>query len=121
MSGKRRRDQCEYLREYRIKKKEKAMMSKRERLERYYMGKEDVKVVAATLAPPSPYSTLPSVPSFVPSHMEEEVGVTSLPEYQVGDTAFGSKHQRAWVCLSSYISSFCIHSQMYAKLLVRFS
>ena len=74
MSGKRRRDQCEYLREYRIKKKEKAMMSKREKSERYYMGKEDVKVVAATLAPPSPYSTLPSVPSFVPSHMEEEVG-----------------------------------------------
>ena len=53
MSGKRRRDQCEYLREYRIKKKEKAMMSKREKSERYYMGKEDVKVLTATLAPPS--------------------------------------------------------------------
>ena len=60
---------------------------KREKSERYYMGKEDVDVVAATLAPPSPYSTLPSVPSFVPSHMEEEVGVTSLPKCQVGDTA----------------------------------
>ena len=31
------------------------------------MGKEDVSVVEH---PPSPYSTLPSVPSFVPSHME---------------------------------------------------
>ena len=58
MSEKRRREKCEYLREYKMKKKEKAMMIKRERLERYYMGKEDVKVVAATLAPPSPYSTL---------------------------------------------------------------
>ena len=48
MSEKRRRDQCEYLREYKRKKKEKEMMSKRERLERYYMGKEDVDVVAAT-------------------------------------------------------------------------
>ena len=28
-------------------------MSKRERLERYYMGKEDVKALTATLAPPS--------------------------------------------------------------------
>ena len=65
MNEKRRRERCEYLREYKMKKKEKAMMIKRERLERYYMGKEDVKVVAATLAPPSPYSTLPSVPSFV--------------------------------------------------------
>ena len=57
MSEKRRRDQCEYLREYKRKKKEKEMMSKREKSERYYMGKEDVDVVAATLAPPSPYST----------------------------------------------------------------
>ena len=63
MSGKRRRDQCEYLREYRIKKKEKAMMSKREKSERYYMGKEDVKVLAATLAPPSPHVALPSAPT----------------------------------------------------------
>ena len=60
------------------------MEKKREKMQRYYMGKEDVSVVEH---PPSPYSTLPSVPSFVPSHMEEEVGVTSLPEYQVGDTA----------------------------------
>ena len=58
MSEKRRREKCEHDREYRRKKKEKATMIKRERLERYYMGKEDVKVVAATLAPPSPYSTL---------------------------------------------------------------
>ena len=117
MNEKRRREKCEYLREHKRKKKEKAMMSKREKSERYYMGKEDVKVVAATLAPPSPYSTLPSVPSFVPSHMEEEVGVTSLPEYQVGDTALLEANTKGRGCNLFYISSFCIHSQMYATLL----
>ena len=40
---------------------------RKKKSERRYMGKEDVKVVAATLAPPSPCSTLPSVPSFDPS------------------------------------------------------
>ena len=85
------------------------------------MGKEDVKVGAATLAPPSPYSTLPSVPSFVPSHMEEEVGVTSLPEYQVGDTALLEDNTKGRGCNLLYISFFCIHSQRYATLLVRFS
>ena len=60
------------------------MEKKREKMQRYHMGKEDVSVVEHPL---SPYSTLPSVPSFVPSHMKEEVGVTLLPEYQVGDTA----------------------------------
>ena len=94
---------------------------KREKSERYYMGKEDVDVVAATLAPPSPYSTLPSAPSFVPSHMEEEVGVTSLPKYQVGDTALLEANTKGRGCNLFYISSFCIHSQMYATLLVRFS
>ena len=102
-------------------KKQKCMDKNREKSERYYMGKEDVKVVAATLAPPSPYSTLPSVPSFVPSHMEEEVGVTSLPEYQVGDTALLEANTKGRGCNLFYISSFCIHSQMYATLLVRFS
>ena len=85
--GKRKRDREEHERTRYLKKKDRSAELKREKIEKYYMGKEDVKVVAATLAPPSPYSTLPSVPSFVPSHMEEEVGVTSLPEYQVGDTA----------------------------------
>ena len=46
------------------------MEKKREKMERYYMGKEDVKVVAATLTPPSSDSTFPSFPSFAPSHME---------------------------------------------------
>ena len=101
---KRKRDLREYLRGYKIKKKE-----------------EDVDVVAATLAPPSPYSTVPSVPSFVPSHMEEEVGVTSLPEYQVGDTALLEANTKGRGCNLFYISSFCIHSQMYATLLVKFS
>ena len=50
---KRKRDLREYLRGYKIKKKEEAKMIKREKMERYYMGKEDVDVVAATLAPPS--------------------------------------------------------------------
>ena len=85
------------------------------------MGKEDVKKVAATLAPPSPYSNLPSVPSFVPSHMEEEVGVTLLLECQVGDTALLEANTKGRGCNLFYISSFCIHSQMYATLLVRFS
>ena len=40
MSEKRRRERCEYNREYKRKKKEKAMMSKREKSERYYMGKD---------------------------------------------------------------------------------
>ena len=52
-SKKRQRDRGEY---------EKAMMSKREKSERYYMGKEDVKVLTATLAPPSPRVALPSAP-----------------------------------------------------------
>ena len=99
-------------------KKERGMEKKREKMQRYYMGKEDVSVVEH---PPSPYSTLPSVPSFVPSHMEEEVGVTSLPEYQVGDTALLEANTKGRGCNLFYISSFCIHSQMYATLLVRFS
>ena len=53
MSEKRKRDQREYLRGYKIKKKEEAKMIKREKMEKYYMGKEDVKVLTATLAPPS--------------------------------------------------------------------
>ena len=122
-SKKRQRDrgEYEYARRHYGGKKDKAMEKNREKMERYYMGKEDVKVVAATLAPPSPYSTLPSVPSFVPSHMEEEVGVTSLPEYQVGDTALLEANTKGRGCNLFYISSFCIHSQMYATLLVRFS
>ena len=38
-------------------------MIKREKLERYYMGKEDVDVVAATLAPPSPHVAFPFAPA----------------------------------------------------------
>ena len=53
MSEKRKRDKLEYLRGYKIKKKEEAKMIKREKMERYHMGKEDVKVLTATLAPPS--------------------------------------------------------------------
>ena len=63
MSEKRKRDKLEHLRGYKIKKKEEAKMIKREKMERYYMGKEDVDVVAATLAPPSPHVALPSAPT----------------------------------------------------------
>ena len=42
--------------------KEKDEKKKREKMEKYYMGKEDVKVLTATLAPPSPRVALPSAP-----------------------------------------------------------
>ena len=64
MSEERKRDQRECLRGHKIKKKEEAKMIKREKLERCYMGKEDVDVVAATLAPPSSNSASLSFPSF---------------------------------------------------------
>ena len=48
MSEKRKRDKLEYLRGYKIKKKEEAKMIKREKMEKYYMGKEDVKVLAGS-------------------------------------------------------------------------
>ena len=51
MSEKRKRDKLEYLRGYKIKKKEEAKMIKREKMERYYMGKEDVDVVACSSFP----------------------------------------------------------------------
>ena len=43
-------------------KKDRKMGKKREKMEKYYMGKEDVKVLTATLAPPSPRVALPSAP-----------------------------------------------------------
>ena len=39
------------------------MGKKREKMEKCYMGKEDVKVLTATLAPPSPRVALPSAPT----------------------------------------------------------
>ena len=79
MSEERKRDKLEYLRGYKIKKKEEAKMIKREKMERYYMGKEDVDVVAATLAPPSQYSTLPSAPSFDPAWRAMEDASNASP------------------------------------------
>jgi len=46
---------------------------------------------------------------------------TSLPKYQVGNTALLEANTKGRGCNLFYISSFCIHSQMYATLLVRFS
>ena len=39
------------------------MKKKRGKVEKRYMGKEDVKALTATLAPPSPHVALPSAPS----------------------------------------------------------
>ena len=61
--GKRKRDREEYERSRYLMKKDRKMEKKREKMEKYYMGKEDVKVLAATLAPPSPHVALPSAPT----------------------------------------------------------
>ena len=79
---KRKRDLREYLRGYKIKKKEEAKMIKREKMERYHMGKEDVRVAATTLAPSSSSDASPYFPSFAPSH---EVEDEEQPRYAVGD------------------------------------
>ena len=50
---KRKREKREYARRHYGGKKDKAMEKNREKMERYHMGKEDVKVLTATLAPPS--------------------------------------------------------------------
>ena len=52
---KRKRDRDEYQRERYLMKKDRKMEKKREKMEKCYMGKEDVKALAATLAPPSPH------------------------------------------------------------------
>ena len=51
--GKRKRDREEHERTRYLKKKDRNAELKREKIEKYYMGKEDVKVLTATLAPPS--------------------------------------------------------------------
>ena len=94
-------------------------MSKREKSERYYMGKEDVKVVAATLAPPSPYSTLPSVPSFDPSLFpsllptEDASALIVEPRYSEGEILLleANTKERGYVYL--HFLFFISHS-MYA-------
>ena len=90
MSEKRKRDQREYLRGYKIKKKEEAKMIKREKLERYYMGKEDVKVLAATLAPISPHVALPSAPTSpserLCSTIEDASALIVEQRYSIGET-----------------------------------
>merc|ERR1719230_19370 len=58
-------------------------MIKREKMERYHMGKEDVRVAATTLAPSSSSDASPSFPSFAPSHEVEDVG--DVPRHTVGD------------------------------------
>ena len=52
------------------KKRKKEEMIKIGKLERRYLEKEDVNIVAAALNPPSSDSASPTVPSFGPSDME---------------------------------------------------
>ena len=76
---KRKREKREYARRHYGGKKDKAMEKNREKMERYHMGKEDVKVLTATLAPPSQYSTLPSAPSFDPAWRAMEDASNASP------------------------------------------
>jgi hypothetical protein len=46
--GKRRRDREECERSRHLMKKDRKMEKKREKMEKYYMGKEDVKVLAGS-------------------------------------------------------------------------
>ena len=69
--GKRKRDRDECERARHLVKKDRGMEKKREKIERRYMGKEDVRVVAATLAPPSSNSASLSFPSFAPTRMKD--------------------------------------------------
>ena len=48
-----KRERSEYQRERYSKKKDRKAELKKEKMEKYYMGKEDVKALTATLAPPS--------------------------------------------------------------------
>ena len=81
--GKRRRDEHEHFRRRYAMKREIGMEKKREKMERYHMGKEDVRVAATTLAPSSSSDASPSFPSFAPSHEVEDVG--DVPRHTVGD------------------------------------
>ena len=65
---KRKREKREYARRHYGGKKDKAMEKNREKMERYHMAKEDVRVAATTLAPSSSSDASPSFPSFAPSH-----------------------------------------------------
>ena len=48
-----KRERSEYQRERHSMKKDRKAELKKEKMEKYYMGKEDVKALTATLAPPS--------------------------------------------------------------------
>ena len=61
--GKRKRDREECERSRCLRKKDRKMELKRKKMEKHYMGKEDVKALTATLAPPSPRVASPSAPT----------------------------------------------------------
>ena len=125
MEPSRKRDRREYQMGRYDAKKQKCMDKNREKLERYYMGKEDIN--ALTL--PSADRAFPSPLYFPPSDMEDAMEENAVepvePRYAEGDILLieANTKERGYVHLRFlfYISSFCIHSQMYATLLVRFS
>ena len=88
--GKRKRDREEYERSRYLMKKDRKMEKKREKMEKYYMGKEDVKVLAATLAPPSPHVALPSAPTSpserLCSTIEDASALIVEQRYSIGET-----------------------------------
>ena len=87
--GKRKRDRKEHERTRYLKKKDRNAELKREKIEKYYMGKEDVKVLAATLAPPSPHVALPSAPTSpserLCSTIEDASALIVEPRYSEGE------------------------------------
>ena len=82
---KRKREKCEYAKRRYDANKEKCMDKNREKLERYYMGKEDIN--ALTL--PSADRAFPSPLYFPPSDMEDAMEENAVepvePRYAEGD------------------------------------
>ena len=63
------------------------MEKKREKMERHYLGKEDVRVAATTPALSSSSDASPSSPSFAPSReVEDALVVEERPRHAAGDT-----------------------------------
>ena len=85
-SKKRQRDRGGRQKTRYLMKKDRGMEKKREKMERYHMGKEDVRVAAATLAPSSSSDASPSFPSFAPSRdVDDALVVEEQPRHAVGD------------------------------------
>ena len=111
MEPSRKRDRREYQMGRYDAKKQKCMDKNREKLERYYMGKEDVNVVAAALAPPSSDSASPSSLYFPSSHMEDAREENVEPRYIEGDTLLleANTKERGYVHLRFLFYFFFFH------------